>query len=54
MLMLMLMSWLSSLAHKRLLCFCEDEFSFVFVEAPTNFSYNALKAEGCSGEDVKP
>ena len=52
MLMLMLMSWLSSLAHKRLLCFCEDEFSFVFVEAPTNFSYNSLKALGCSGEDV--
>ena len=32
--------------------FCEDEFSFVFVEAPTNFSYKSLKAEGCSGEHV--
>ena len=32
--------------------FCEDKFSFVFVEAPTNFSYNSLKAEGCSDEDV--
>ena len=26
--------------------FCEDKFSFA------NFSYNSLKAEGCSGEDV--
>ena len=24
----------------------------MFVEAPTNFSYNSLKTEGCSGEDV--
>ena len=24
----------------------------MFVESPTNFSYNSLKAEGCSGEDV--
>ena len=24
----------------------------MLVEAPTNFSYNSLKAEGCSGEDV--
>ena len=28
------------------------EFSFVFVETPTNFNYNSLKAECCSGEDV--
>ena len=32
--------------------FCEDEFSFVLIEAPTNFNYNSLKAECCSGEDV--
>ena len=35
--------------------FCEDEFqefSFVLVEAPTNFNYNSLKAECCPGEDV--
>ena len=32
--------------------FCEHEFSFVFVEAPTNFSFKSLKAEGCSGEHV--
>ena len=30
----------------------EEEFSFVLVEAPTNFRYNSLKADGCSGEDV--
>ena len=29
--------------------FSEDAFSF---EAPTNFNYNSLKAEYCSGEDV--
>ena len=28
------------------------EFSFALVEAPTNFKYNSLKAECCSGEDV--
>ena len=32
--------------------FCEDKFSFVLVEAPTNLNYNFLKAECCSGEDV--
>ena len=31
--------------------FCEDEFSFVLVEAPANFNYNSLEAECCSGED---
>ena len=35
-----------------LVSFCEDEISFVFVEAPTNFRYNSLEAAGCSGEDV--
>ena len=34
------------------LSLCEVEFSFVFVEAPANFSYYSLMAEGCSGEDV--
>ena len=24
----------------------------MFIEAPTNFSYNSLKAEGCSCEDA--
>ena len=24
----------------------------MFVEAPTNFSFKSLKAEGCSGEHV--
>ena len=32
--------------------FCNDKFSFVLDEAPTNFNYNSLKAECCSGEDV--
>ena len=32
--------------------FCEDEFSFALVEPPTNFNYNSLKVECCSGEDV--
>ena len=32
--------------------FCGDEFSFVLVEASTNFNYNSLKADCCSGEDV--
>ena len=32
--------------------FCEDEFSVALVEAPTNFNYNSLKVECCSGEDV--
>ena len=32
--------------------FCEDEFSFVLVEAQTNFNHNSLRAECCSGEDA--
>ena len=32
--------------------FCEDEFSFALVEAPTNFNYYSLKVQCCSGEDV--
>ena len=32
--------------------FYEDEFVFVLVEAPTNFSYNSLKSGCCSGEAV--
>ena len=33
--------------------FCEDEFSFASVEAPTNFNYNSPKADCCWG-DVLP
>ena len=32
--------------------FSQDEFSFLLVDAPTNFSYNSLKADCCYGEDV--
>ena len=30
----------------------EDDFSSALVEAPTNFKYNSLKTECCSGENV--
>ena len=32
--------------------YCKDDFSFVLVEAPTNFNCNSLKVQFCSGEDV--
>ena len=32
--------------------FSEDDFSSALVEAPTNFNYNSLKTECCSGENV--
>ena len=32
--------------------FREDEFSFVLIEAQTNFNNNSLKVESCSGEGV--
>ena len=32
--------------------FSEDDFSSALVEAPTNFKYNSLKTECCSGENV--
>ena len=32
--------------------FSEDDLSSAFVEAPTNFKFNSLKTECCSGENV--
>ena len=32
--------------------FSDDDFSSALVEAPTNFKYNSLKTECCSGENV--
>ena len=32
--------------------FFEDDFSSALVEAPTNFKYNSLKTECCSGQNV--
>ena len=37
---------------KRVFFFSEDDFSSALVEAPTNFKYNSLKTEFCSGENV--